>query len=107
MADRINLHHIERQWRAHAEPLALAYSEIRDALVPAQNLAGHGYKLARRLWSSLALLLKVGRDEGLVVASGNEANLLRVRLLGQREAVGAGHLSDFRLGQAAEWKHRP
>ena len=41
-----------------------------------------------------ALLVEVGLEEGVVVAAGDEADLLRVGLLGDGEAGVGGHLAD-------------
>ena len=49
-----------------------------------------------------ALLLEVGREEILVVAAGNEADLLRVGLLGEREALLTRHFAHLGLGHVAE-----
>ncbi len=54
----------------------------------------------------LALLFEISGQELLVVAAGNEADLLRVGLLGQREAVLARHFAHLGLGHVAQRKQR-
>src|SRR5271165_5341209 len=49
-----------------------------------------------------SLLLEIGFEKALVVASGYETDLLRVGLIGDHEAVLPGQFADFGLGHAAE-----
>ena len=48
------------------------------------------------------MFLEIGIDEALVVAPRNEANLLRVRLVCQREPVFPRQLPHCRLGETPE-----
>ena len=54
----------------------------------------------------LSLLFKIGGEELLVVAAGNEADLLRIRLLGEREAALPCDFAYLGLGHAAEREER-
>jgi hypothetical protein len=54
----------------------------------------------------LALLFEIGGEELLVVAAGDEADLLRVGLLGERQAGTACHFAHLGLGHAAEREER-
>ena len=65
-----------------------------------------GDQFAGGLGHGLALLLEIGGEELLVVAAGNEADLLRVGLLGEGKAALARDLADLGLGQAAEREER-
>ena len=69
-----------------AETLALAYGEVVDAGVSAEDFAGGSDELAGQVRHGLILLREVGAQEGLVVAIGDEADLLRVGLGGDFEA---------------------
>ena len=53
----------------------------------AQHLAAGGDQFASGLREPFALLLKIRGEKLLVVAAGDEAYLLRVGLLRQRQAV--------------------
>ncbi len=70
----------------------------------AENLAIGRDQLARGLGDGFALLFEIGGDELLVVTAGNEADLLRVRLLGERKAALRGHFAHLRLRHSAERK---
>ncbi len=68
----------------------------------AEDLAIGSDQLARGLGDCLSLFFKIGSDELLVVAAGNEADLLRIRLLGEREAALPCDFAYLGLGHAAE-----
>src|SRR2546423_10167215 len=97
-----DLDHIERRSGRYAKSLALANREIVNATVLADHVAVCGHQIAGSVGQSLALLREISIDKPLVVAPGNEANLLRVRLLCQRKAMLAGEIADLRLHHVAE-----
>src|SRR5258708_32405786 len=97
-----DLDDVERRTSGHPESLALADGKIVNATVPADDVAVRGDEVAGSVGQGLALLGEVGIDEALVVAAGDKANLLRVGLLGQREAVLTGQFADLGLGHVAE-----
>src|SRR5271170_6833109 len=70
----------------------------------ANHFAACRDELAGGVGHWLALLLEVGVDELLIVAAGNEADLLRVGLVGGGDAELVRNLADARLGVAAERK---
>ena len=74
--------------------------------VLADDFAVGGHEFAGGVGQGLALLGEVGVDEALVVAAGDEADFLRVGLLGERESVLAGEFADLGLGHVAERKDR-
>ena len=88
--------------RGEAEALALAYGEALDAFVVADDFAGGGDEFAGGVGEVLVLLVEVGLEEGVVVAAGDEADLLRVGLGGDVEAGFGGHLADGGLLHLAE-----
>ena len=98
----VDIEHVEGCGGADAQALALADSEVEDAVVMADDLAIGGDKLAGGVREGLALLLEIGGEELLVVAAGDEADLLGVGLLGEGQTMPACHFADFRLGEAAE-----
>jgi len=106
MVRRVDLEDIERVGRGNAEALALADGEVVDAGVASDDFAGGGDEFARRIGDGFALLLKISVDELLVVASGDEANLLRVRLGGQGKVVLRRDLANLRLLVATKRKER-
>ena len=83
----VDVEDVERVGAGDAEALALAYGEAVDARVMADDFAGGGDELAGGVGEVFALLVEVGLEEGVVVAAGDEADLLRVGLLGEVEAV--------------------
>ena len=106
VAGRIDIEHVERRGRTYAEALALADGEVEDAVVAAEEFAAGGDEFPGGLRYLFALLFKIGGEELLVVAAGDEADLLRVGLLGQSQAVRTGDFADLGLGQAAQRKER-
>ena len=102
MACGVDLEDVERRGRGDLETLALAYGEAGDTIVMADDGAIGGDEFAGGLGHGLPLLFEIGSEELLVVAAGDEADLLRVRLFGESEAALAGHFADFGLGEAAK-----
>src|SRR5579872_5913559 len=72
----------------------------------ADDFARSSDKLAGGVGQLLALLFEVGIDEALVVAAGNEADLLRIRLIGQRESMLLREHAHLRLRHVAKRKKR-
>ncbi len=83
-------------------PLALTHCEAMDAGVTADDFAGGGDQLAGGVRELLALFVEVGLEEGVVVAAGDEADLLRVGLGGYVEAGVGGHDTDGGLVHLTE-----
>jgi len=93
---------VERVGRGEAEALALAYGEALDAFVVTDDLAGGGDEFAGGVGELFVLLVEVRLQESVVVAAGDEADLLRVGLGRDGEAGFGGHLADFGLAHLAE-----
>src|SRR5712671_6105142 len=72
----------------------------------AQYLAVCGDEFTGGVGQLLALLVKVSIDEALVVAAGDEAYFLRVRLFRQRQMMLARQLAHLRLLHVAQGKQR-
>ncbi len=68
----------------------------------ADDFAGGGDEFAGGVGEGFALLVEVGAEEGVVVAAGDEADLLRVGLGGHVEAGFGGHDADGGLLHLAE-----
>ena len=102
-----DLDDIERRSRGHAESLALADGKVVNAGMLADHVAVCGDEVAGGVGQGSTLLGEVGVDETLVVAAGNETDLLGVGLLCEREAVLAGQFANLGLGHIAERKRRP
>ena len=70
------------------------------------DLAGSCHHLSLAFGQRLALLCQISVNELLVVATGNEADLLRVWLLshGRRQAVTMRQFAHLRLAQMTERK---
>jgi hypothetical protein len=80
------------------EAAALADGEGVGAVVMTDGLAGGVDDGARGL-------AQVVGQEALGVAVGDEADVVRIRLVGDGEAAGAGLLADLGLGDVAEGEH--
>ena len=104
MRIRVDGQDVERVSAGEAETFALTDSEALDALVMADDLAGGADEFAGGVGERFALLVEVGLEEGVVVAAGDEADLLRVRLLRDGETGLGCHLADFRLGISPKGK---
>src|SRR5208337_1874147 len=100
----VDLNHIERRARGHAESLALADGEIVNPGVLSDNLAVSGDHLAGNISRRASLLVEIGFQKALVVAAGDETNFLRVGLFGNHQIVLAREFANFGLGHAAEWE---
>ena len=70
--------------------------------MPADHLSVGGYNLAVLFGQRTSLLLEIRLDETDVVARGYEANLLALRLFGDRECGAPGNGAHLLLGQLAE-----
>ena len=71
-----DLDDIQRRSRRHAEPLALAHSEVVNTSVLADNFSVCGDEFARGVGQRLSLLGQVRVDEALVIAARDKADLL-------------------------------
>ena len=83
----LDLNHVERRTSGHAQSLALAHGEVVNAAVLADDFAVGGDQFARGVGQRLALLRQIGVEKLLVVAAGDKADFLRVRLLRQGQPV--------------------
>ena len=92
---------VERVDRCEAEALALADGEALDAFVMADDFAGGGDEFAGGVGELFVLFVEVRLEESVVVAAGDEADLLRVGLGGDGESGFGGHLADFGLAHLA------
>src|SRR5580700_6668610 len=103
----VDLNHVKRRSRGYAQALALAYGEIMNTAVLAYYFPTRGHQLAGGIGQGLTLVGKVGIEEFLVVAAGDKADLLRVRLFRQRQTVVSRQIAHCRLGHFSKWKNGP
>src|SRR4029077_9390058 len=99
-----DLDHIKRRSRGQSESLALTNGEIVNARMLADHFTAGGHQFARGVGECATLLRQVGIEDELVIAAGDEAYLLRVRLFGERQTVLAREFTPFGLGHASERK---
>ena len=104
VARGVDLENVERIGRGYLETLALPDSEVGDAFVATDHFAAGGDEFAGRVGHFPALLFEVGGEELLVIAAGDEADFLRVGLLGERQAVLPRNFADLGLVHAAQRK---
>src|ERR1017187_1375958 len=102
----IDLQHVKRGRRAHAETLPLPHGKAGNPLVPPDNLAARRNQFACRLRHLHALLLEIRGQKLLVIPAGDEANLLRVGLLGQHQAALPRNFTNLSLGEPPQRKER-
>src|SRR5947209_12781715 len=93
---------VERLGTGDPQSLALTDGEVVDPAMLPDHLTRGGYKLTRCVGEGLVVFGEVGVDELLVVAPGDEAYLLGVRLLGEGESVVGGESAHVGLGHSAE-----
>src|SRR5271156_2076218 len=98
----VNLDHVERRSRGHAQALALSHSEVVDSAVLTDHFPARGHKFASSVRQSLATLGEISVDKALVVAAGDEADLLRVRLLSERQSLLASQFANLGLGHCCD-----
>src|SRR5690242_7838584 len=79
---------------------------MMDARVFAQHPAFAVLDLSARTLRRDSLLAEIGVDEARIVAIGDEADLLAIRLLGHRKTQLARQLAHLRLGHFAQRKLR-
>src|SRR5258707_1065947 len=77
-----------------------------NSFVVSQNFAVSRDELAGGVRQRLALIGEIGVNEALVIAAGDKTNLLRIRLLGEREPVLAREFAHLRLIHLAQRKAR-
>ena len=102
----LDLDHVQRRAGGHAQTLALAYGEVVDSVVLADYFPFGGHEFAGCVGQRLALLGQIGIEKLLVVAAGDKADLLRIWLGGESEAVMARQVANLRLGHFTERKIR-
>ena len=86
---------VERLAGGEAEALALADSEIVNAIVAAEDFAGFGDDIAVACAERNFIFRSVGVDELDVAAVGDKAQLHAVRLFGDGESGAASDFADF------------
>ena len=96
---RLQPQHVERLRRGDADALALTDGEMGDAAMPAEHSAGFVDDIA----GLAGLRAQAGDDVG-VGALRHKADILAVRLVGDRQVELAGQRAGLVLGQAAERK---
>src|SRR5437660_9778439 len=101
-----DLDHIKRRPRCHTQPLALAYGEVVDAAVLADDFAAGGHQFASGVGQRLASVCKISVDEALIVAARDETDFLGIRLLRQRQTLLACELPHLRLRHVAQREQR-
>src|SRR5262249_15116781 len=87
--------------------LTLAHCEIVNALMVADHGAIGRHQFTGSIRQRFALLGQVGVDKALVISARDEADLLRVRLLRQGQAMAACEFTHLRLIHVSERKARP
>ena len=102
----LDLNHIKRRTRCHSKALSLAHREVVDAAMLANDRAISRDQFAGGIGQRFTLLGKISVEEFLVVATGNEADLLGVGLLSQSQPVLAGQFAHLRLHHSAQRKER-
>ena len=101
-AGAVDVDDVERRACGHAQSLALAHGEVVDAFMPAEHAPIGGDELAGGVRELLALLVEIGVNKALVIAAGDKADLLRVRLFRQREPVLPRQFAHLRLAHLAQ-----
>src|SRR5271170_1979440 len=104
MTVALDLNYVQGRARCHAQALALADREVVDSVVLAYYFPFGGHEFAGGIGQRLALLSQISIEKLLVVTSGDKADLLRIRLGGESEAVMASQVAHLRLGHFAEGK---
>src|SRR5579863_4742291 len=104
MTVALDLNDVQGRARCYAQALALADGEVVNSVVLADYFSVGGHELAGGVGQRLALLGQVGIEKLLVVAAGDKADLLRIRLGGESEAVMASQIAYLRLGHFSERK---
>ena len=97
---RLDLQHEPWLPTGDSQTTPLSDGEVLDALVPAHNGAILFYDVA---WDGGQPLL----EEGLVIARGNETDVLAVRLGGIQQLGVFSYLANLRLGVCAHGHQRP
>src|SRR5947209_11485203 len=97
-----NLDDVERRSRGHAKPFALADGKVVNARVLPDHLTVCGYQVSGGVGQGLALLGQISVDEALVIAAADKAYLLRVRLLGEGQAMLVCQYTDLGTGHVGE-----
>ena len=94
--------HVERLLGVDAEPLALTDGELVLAAVAAERAPGAVDDRPRPLAHAA-----VAREERRLAGAGQEAEVLRLALIGDGQAGVAGERAHLRLGQLAEREAHP
>src|ERR1700734_362686 len=102
----LDLNHVQRRTSRDSPSLALANGEVVDAVMLADYLSVGGHEFASGIGQRLALLGQIGIEKLLVVASGDEADLLRIWLCCESQPVITRQITDLRLGHFSERKKR-
>src|SRR5215471_13325618 len=90
-----DLDDVKRRSGGYAESLALANGKVVDPAVRADHFPAGRDQIACSIGQALTLLGEVGVDEAFVIAAGHKADLLRIWLLGDRQAMLVGAFTDL------------
>src|SRR5580693_2268055 len=104
MTVALDLNDVQGRARCHAQSLALADGEVVDSVMLADYLSIGSHEFAGCVGERFAPLGQIGVEKLLVVASGDKADLLRILLGGESEAVMASQIANLRLGHFSQRK---
>src|SRR5579863_6392215 len=99
-----DLDHVQRRSSGDAKSLSLTDREVMNAGVLADDFTTCSHEFASCIRQRLTLLGEIGIDEALIVSAGDEADLLRVGLLGKRQTVLARKFAHLRLLHVSQRK---
>src|SRR5947209_8396100 len=103
---RLSSDHIQRLSSGDTQSAPLPDRKMMHAGMPTERASIHRNDLAPRRCLGRALLAQIGLQERCIVAVGNEADLLAVVLLGDRQSQAARNLANFRLIQLPDGEQR-
>src|SRR5215469_3247076 len=99
-----DLDNVQRGSGGDTEPLALANGEVMNAGMLADDFSVRSDKFPGGIGKRLSLFCQVSIDETLIVSARDKADLLRIRLLRQRQTMPARKLTHLRLRHIAQGK---
>ena len=107
----LDLNDVQRRAGGYSKSLTLADGEVMNAGMLADDLAVAGDHLAGKCIAvassgSASLLAEIGFEKTLVVATGDETDLLGVGLFGDSQAMLSREFAHVGLGHAAEREQR-
>src|SRR5580658_870611 len=103
MLDAVERDYVHRGLPAgETEALALAYGELMQPGVAAENFAGRGDDVAGFLRQFTSLLVQIAFDELHVISRGDKTDFLAFGLFGDGHSQAARDFADLALGKFAE-----